>query len=103
MKKLIATALIATSLLGFTSCETQTAEVNEELGIFNTIKTVEYYDAGRFAHTLRYVYDTNTYIVYLYDTRHEGVAISPYYILNEDGEAKIAIYDTKTQTIVPSK
>ena len=103
MKKLIATALIATSLFGFTGCETKITEVNKELGIFNAIKIVEYYDATGNYHNLHYVYDINTCIVYYYDTRHEGISISPYYILNEDGEAKIAIYDTETQTIVPSK
>ena len=104
MKKLIAMALIITSLFGFTACETKITEVNEELGIFNAIKRVNYYDAVGNGHHLCYIYDTNTYIVYYYSTRSAGgISISPYYILNEDGEAKIAIYDTETQTVVPSK
>lgn len=103
MKKLIATALIATSFIGFTGCETKITEVNKELGIFNAVKIVEYYDAAGTYHDFYYVYDINTCVVYYYDTRSEGTSISPYYILNEDGEAKIAIYDIETQTIVPSK
>ena len=65
----------------------------EAFGRFVIISEENYWDNSGNSHSQYITYDKDTKIMYIIDTRLNSFSITPFYVMNEDNEPVIGVYN----------
>lgn len=99
MKKKIAAIILSIGILFTAGCEDTVindhGDVVSIYGRFIAIKDteIEYYDGRSTMQEL--VYDKDTKVIYIREITLYGISLCPYYCIDADGNAVIAIYNAE--------
>ena len=98
MKKKICVLLCGLALiLGIVGCGKtvvdETGVAHEAFGRFVVISEENYWDNDGNAHSQYITYDKDTKIMYIVDTGIYKFSITPFYVMNENNEPVIGVYN----------